>query len=46
VTSQKSLGLDPTEDIGCPVEVKGIVRVTDEGVPYIEAKDAKIKDNG
>ena len=26
-------GVDPTEDIGCPIEVRSMVRVTDEGVP-------------
>ena len=39
-------GVDPTQDIGCPIEVRGMVRVTDQGVPYIEAKNAKVKKDG
>ena len=35
--------LDPVEDIGTPVEVKGMVRVTDEGVPYIEAESINME---
>lgn len=42
VTS-KGPELDPIEDIGCPVKVKGTVRVTDEGVPYIEVKRADVR---
>lgn len=45
VTGQNP-GLDPTEDIGTPVEVKGTVRVTGEGAAYIRAESVKVKKEG
>ncbi len=39
----KSAGLDPDKDIGTLLEVRGTVRVTDDGAPYIEAEAIEVK---
>jgi hypothetical protein len=37
-------GENPSKkEIGYPLEVRGIVKVTDEGTPYIQAQSIKIK---
>jgi hypothetical protein len=38
-------GLDPVADIGRPIEVQGKVKVTETGVPYIEANSIDVKNN-
>jgi hypothetical protein len=39
-------GLDPVADIGHPVVVKGTVRVSAEGMPYIEVKNGDVAKEG
>ena len=39
-------GFDPVADIGRPVAVKGTVRVSDEGIPYIEVKNSDVTKEG
>lgn len=42
VTGQNP-GLDPVADVGCPIVVKGTVRVTDKDIPYIEVAGVDIE---
>ena len=39
----KSAGLDPVSDVGCPIKVTGLVRLTKEGEPYLYAQEIEIK---
>ena len=39
----KSAGLDPLSDVGRPIKVTGLVRVTKDGEPYLYAEEIEIK---
>ena len=39
----KPAGLDPLGDVGCPIKVTGLVRITKDGEPYLYAQEVEIK---
>jgi len=39
----KPAGLDPVSDIGRPIKVTGLVRITKDGEPYLYAQEIEIK---
>ncbi len=39
----KPSGLDPLDDVGRPIKVTGLVRVTEDGEPYLYAQEIEIK---
>lgn len=39
----KPAGLDPLGDVGHPIKVTGVVRVTEGGEPYVDAQEIEIK---
>jgi hypothetical protein len=39
----KPAGLDPVADVGQPIKVTGLVRITDDGEPYLEAQEIEIE---
>ena len=40
----KPSGLDPTADIGRQIRVSGIVRITGDGEPYLDAQEVEVND--
>jgi hypothetical protein len=40
----KASQLDPVADIGTPTVVQGKVRVTEKGIPYLEAESVNVKE--
>ncbi len=39
----KPAGLDPLDDVGCPIKVTGVIRITKDGEPYLYAQEIEIK---
>jgi len=39
----KPAGLDPLSDVGHPIKVTGLVRITKDGEPYLYAQEIKLK---
>ncbi len=39
----KPAGLDPLGDVGRPIKVTGVVRITEDGEPYLYAQEIEIK---
>jgi len=39
----KPAGLDPLGDVGRPIKVMGVVKITEEGEPYLYAQEIEIK---
>jgi len=39
----KPAGLDPLADVGQPIKVTGLVRITDDGEPYLYAQEIEIE---
>jgi hypothetical protein len=39
----KPAGLDPLADVGQPIKVTGLVRITEDGEPYLYAQEIEIK---
>jgi len=39
----KPAGLDPLGDVGHPIRVTGVIRVTKDGEPYLDAQEIEIK---
>jgi len=39
----KPAGLDPLGDVGLPIKVTGLVKITEDGKPYLDAQEIEIK---